>query len=90
MEMLATFGLVASGLLLATFVIGLLKVIFSNGAAVADQIDRAGFGADAYWKGSLRRQSASSSISTREGVTARVRDGKVELRQTRTISRELF
>lgn len=89
MQVLAVIGFVACGLLLATFVVGFLRVL-RHGVTVADQIDRAGFGPRAFWWGELRRQSASSSVATREGLRASASGGKISVQQTRTISRELF
>lgn len=89
MQVLAIFGFAVCAVLMSTFVIGFLKVLRS-GRSVADQVDRAGFGPRAFWHGDLRRQSASSSVATREGLVASAKDGKVFLKQTRTISREVF
>lgn len=89
MQIVAIISLAVCIVFLATFVVDLLKVL-RDGVAGVERIDRAGFGAHAYWKGAVPRQSASSSVGTQEGILARGRDGKIALRQTRTISRELL
>ncbi|MCW3847868.1 hypothetical protein OF829_11510 [Sphingomonas sp. LB-2] len=90
MVILAAIGLTATVVLLATFVIGLIKVMI-DGRRGVDLFDRAGFGAEAYWLAKLPRQSASSSVATREGILASGRRGAgIQLRQTRTISHELL
>lgn len=90
MQILAAIVLTGIVVLLTTFVIGLLKVL-GDGLNGVDLVDRAGFGPKAYWKAALPRQSASSSVATQESILAvGRRGGKVELKQTRTISRELL
>jgi hypothetical protein len=88
-SILATLGFLVCGIVLLTLLVGLTKIL-RQGPSRIDQLDRAGFGPAALWRGKLPKQSAGSSVTTKEGVLLSGSKGRVRLKQTRAISRHFF
>lgn len=85
----ASAAIMVLSVILMTFIVGAYKVL-RDGVEVVDQLDRAGFGPEAFWNGTLPKQDASASAGTSESLNLIGSPGRVSVRQARTVSRELF
>ena len=64
--------------------------VFRGGSAGAREFDRAGFTLKRFLFATMRRQDSGSLVSTRAGVRARVRNGRIVVAETRAISKDVF
>ncbi|MGF7156270.1 hypothetical protein [Novosphingobium gossypii] len=64
--------------------------IWRGGTAEAREFGRAGVTLPRFMFAKVRRQDSSSLVPTRAGVGVRYRNGKFVIRETRTISKDIF
>ena len=64
--------------------------VVRGGSNTASEFHRAGFTLKSFLFAEVRRQDSGSLVPTRAGIKARVRKGKIEVVETRTISKDVF
>lgn len=64
--------------------------VAKGGSDTASEFHRAGFTLRSFLFARVRRQENGALIPTRAGIKARVRNGKIEVAETRTISKDIF
>ncbi len=75
--------------LLVALVAATVRVV-RGGTDDAREFDRAGVGLERFWKAEVRKQDSSSLVPTRAGIGVRFKNGQFEVRETRTISKDVF
>lgn len=64
--------------------------IWRGGLADAREFARAGVTLPHFWDATVRKQDSSSLVPTRAGVGVMFKNGKFVIRETRTISKDVF
>jgi len=64
--------------------------IWRGGLADAREFERAGVTVSAFVRAKVRRQDSSSLVPTRAGIGVRYKNGEFKVRETRTISKDVF
>ena len=64
--------------------------VWKGGTADAREFQRAGFTLLPFLRATVRSQDSGSLVPTRAGVRARVRNGRIVVRETRAVSKDIF
>jgi hypothetical protein len=64
--------------------------VWRGGVSEAREYDRAGFTLARFFDAKVDRQDGSSLVPTRAGIGVRFEDGEFKVRETRTISKDVF
>jgi hypothetical protein len=64
--------------------------VWRGGIADAREFSRAGVTLSRFLRAQVRRQDSGSLVPTRAGVGVRYKNGKFVIRETRTISKDIF
>lgn len=75
---------------LVVALVAALVRVWRGGLDEAREFDRAGVELPRLWQARVRRQDSSSLVPTRAGIGVRFADGKFQVRETRTISKDVF
>jgi hypothetical protein len=64
--------------------------VWRGGLTDAREFDRAGVNLTRFFRARVRKQDSSSLVPTRAGIGVSYRDGKFKVRETRTVSKDIF